>query len=169
MIPMPFLHRIYTFEVKIRPALKKFMIFISQSREGEKWVWLAKIVVAVNYYCKMLHHRFFTGVWICLAFSACQSSEYTSILNIPLVLNMPRFWIYQVFEYAYGSQYTRVLNKPGLHRVLNMSKFTRMAFVLHVTNVTPCLLERVITYFNKVYSLKEHVAIFVKGQNLIFQ
>lgn len=52
---------------------------------------------------------------------------------------------------------------------LNMSKFTRMAFVLHVTNVTPCLLERVITYFSKVYSLKKHAAIFVKGQNLIFQ
>ena len=51
---------------------------------------------------------------------------------------------------------------------LNMPKCL-MAFVLHVTNVTPCLLERVITYFNKVYSLKEHVAIFVKGQNFIFR
>lgn len=51
---------------------------------------------------------------------------------------------------------------------LNMPKFTRMAFVLHVTNVTPCLLERVITYFNKVYSLKEQETVFLKRQDVIY-
>ena len=38
-----------------------------------------------------------------------------------------------------------------------------MVFVLHVPIVIPCLLEGMVTYFNKVYSLKEH-----KEQNLIF-
>ena len=43
-----------------------------------------------------------------------------------------------------------------------------MAFVFYVPNVIPCLLEYVDTYFNKVYSLKEHEAIFLKRQNLVY-
>ena len=31
-----------------------------------------------------------------------------------------------------------------------------MAYVLHVPIVTPCLCERVVTYFNEVYGLKKH-------------
>ena len=42
-----------------------------------------------------------------------------------------------------------------------------MAFVLHVPIVTPCLVECVVTYFNEVYNLKEHEAVFLKRQNLI--
>ena len=41
--------------------------------------------------------------------------------------------------------------------------------VLYAPIVKPCLFEWVITYFSKVYSLKEHEAFFFnKGQNLIF-
>ena len=43
-----------------------------------------------------------------------------------------------------------------------------MAFVLHVPIVRPCLVECVVTYFNEVYILKEHEAVFLKKQNLIF-
>ena len=34
-------------------------------------------------------------------------SEHVRVLKMPLVLNMPGFWIYQ------GSEYARVLNNPG--------------------------------------------------------
>ena len=34
--------------------------------------------------------------------------------------------------------------------------------------VIPCLVEYVETYFNKVYSLKEHEAVFLKKQNVTF-
>ena len=34
--------------------------------------------------------------------------EYPSILNIPLVLHVPEFWIYQGSEYSSGFEYARV-------------------------------------------------------------
>ena len=41
--------------------------------------------------------------------------------------------------------------------------------VLYAPIVKPCLFECVVTYFSKIYSLKEHGAVlFNKGQNLIF-
>ena len=43
-----------------------------------------------------------------------------------------------------------------------------MAFALHVPIVIPCLRERVVTFFNKVYTLKEYEVVFLKRQNLIF-
>ena len=43
---------------------------------------------------------------ICLWFWMCQSFEYTRVLNIP------GFWIHQGSEYASGSEYSRVLNMP---------------------------------------------------------
>ena len=39
-----------------------------------------------------------------------------------------------------------------------------MAFVLNVPIVIPCLLEHVLTYYNEVYSLKEHEAVFFKRE-----
>ena len=46
-----------------------------------------------------------------------------------------------------------------------------MAFVLHFPIVIPCLIERVVTYFNVYnlsYSLKEHKAVFWKRKHFIF-
>ena len=81
-----------------------------------KWTaWKADIVkmsIAVHYFCKTLHHRCFTAFWIWM------DSEYTRILNMPLVLSMSRIWICQGSEHVSGSQYARVLNMP---QVLNMS------------------------------------------------
>ena len=51
---------------------------------------------------------------------------------------------------------------------VNVPKFAWMAFVLHVTNVIPWLLEFVDTYFNKVYSLKEQETVFLKSQYVIY-
>ena len=51
---------------------------------------------------------------------------------------------------------------------LNMPKSSWIAFVLDAPIVIPHLLEYVFTYFNEVYSLKEHEAVLLKGQNLIF-
>ena len=39
---------------------------------------------------------------------------------------------------------------------VNMAKSVWMNFDFHAPIVKPCLLECVITYFNKIYSLKEH-------------
>ena len=39
------------------------------------------------------------------------------ILNMPQVLNMPKFWIRQ------SSEYGRVLNTRALHNVLNMPEY----------------------------------------------
>ena len=43
-------------------------------------------------------------------------SEYTKVLNVPLVLNIAEFWIHQGSECVSGSEYARVRNMPGLHR-----------------------------------------------------
>ena len=48
---------------------------------------------------------------------------------------------------------------------MNIPKSVRMVFVLRVLIVIPFLHEFVVTYFNKVYCLKEHEAIFLKRQN----
>ena len=47
------------------------------------------------------------GFWIYLSFWMCQSFEYVKFLNLPLVLNMPRFLIY------HSSEYARVIQDPG--------------------------------------------------------
>ena len=84
---------------------------------------------------------------------------------------------------------------PGLHRVLNMLEYAWIipeyawlclnmteyawiyinmpesiwvAFVFHVLVVITCLLECIVIYLNKVYSLKEHEAVFLRRQNLIY-
>ena len=109
------------------------------------------------------HVSKYTRVLNVAEFWIYQDSEYTSGSKYTSVLIMPRFsiWIYQC------SEYTKVLNMPGLHRVpndseqflnmsdyawigLNMSEYAEiyinmpksdwLAFVLHFTVVTPCLL-----------------------------
>ena len=137
-----------------------------------------------NYSCSLflhtLHHRCLTGsefamvlnlpvLWICLWFWICQGSGYTRVLNMRLVLIMPRFWIYQSSEYirvTRGYEYTWIcLNNFCICLImleyvricLNIREYARMAFVL---------LKLVITYFNEVYSLNEHDAVFLKKQNL---
>ena len=94
-------------------------------------------------------------------FWICQGSEYTKVLNMPLVLNIPGFWICQGHtgsEYAWIclimsdwicldlSEYAAICS--------NMPKSAWMAFVLYFPIVNSCLLERVATYFN-VYTKLE--------------
>ena len=95
-------------------------------------------------------------------FRICQSSKYTKALNKPLVLNLPNFWINQGSEYVRSN---RVLNMPKYAWLclaewtcmdmseyadicVNMPKSSWMAFALYFPIVIPCLLERVLTYFN---------------------
>ena len=48
------------------------------------------------------------------------------------------------------------LNMPEYEGIwTNMAKSTYKAFVLHVPVVIPCELERVITYYNEVYNLRD--------------
>ena len=81
------------------------------------------------------------------------------------VLNMQGFWTYQSSEYASGSEDARVLNMSGLtgfwiclnmsdYVWLNMPGYVWMAFVLYFPIVIPCLLERVLTYFNAYTKLE---------------
>ena len=48
----------------------------------------------------------------------------------------------------YIPEYTRLC--------VNMAKYVWLNLVLHALIVTPCLVKNVVTYFNKVYSFKEH-------------
>ena len=77
-----FLHRMNTSGVKIRPILKK--------TNDIYWTWkanIAKIIIAVDYFCKTFRCRCLTGFPIYLGFWICHGSEYVRVLN------MPRFWI----------------------------------------------------------------------------
>ena len=88
------------------------------------------------------------GCWICLWFRICQvyTGFWICLNNSCICLKISDCaWIYMI-----------------LH------KSVRSAFLLHNFIVILCLLELVVTYFNKIYSLKEHKAIFLKKQNLIF-
>ena len=49
---------------------------------------------------------------------------------------------------------------------VNMPKSAGMAFLLHVYTEITCLLERVVTYFNKVYSLMEQEAVYLQCSTL---
>ena len=52
------------------------------------------------------------------------------------------------------------LNMPEYTRIsVNISKSVRAPFVSHAPIVIPCLLKRVVTHFDEVYSLKEHEAV----------
>ena len=99
------------------------------------------------------------------------------VLNMPLVLNMLGFWLYQGSERVCGSEYTRVLNMTMLHKLytwigvnyswiclnmheyakicVNMPKTAWMAFYVFVSIEILCLVERVVIYFNEVYSVKK--------------
>ena len=61
------------------------------------------------------------------------------------------------------------LNMPKYVGIcVNMSKYAWVAFVIHVPILIPCLLERVVTYFNEIYSLKENEVVFLNRQYFIF-
>ena len=96
--------------------------------------------------------------WIRLSFWICQGSEYARFTQ-DSVWNMPDSYI------CHGSEYIRVLNMPVLLKVLNncwiclnmyeyiwvctnILKSGWMAFVLHLPIAVPCLLSRVVTFFN---------------------
>ena len=117
-------------------------------------------------------------------FLICLGSQYARILNIQ------EFWICQDSAYAsdsqHGSEYTRILNMPmfltkytistqgpeyawifpgnvwiGL-MCLSVHESAWMVFVLHAHFVISCLLECMFLISTKVYSLKEHKAVFSK-------
>ena len=52
----------------------------------------------------MLHAICLTWFWKCLEFWMYYHCQYAKLLNIPLVLNMPCFWIYQGYKYASFTQ-----------------------------------------------------------------
>ena len=62
-----------------------------------------------------------------------QGSEYTKVLNVPLVLNIAEFWMHQGSECVSGSEYARVLNMPGLHRAWIC--FDRSEWFLNMPNM----------------------------------
>ena len=65
----------------------------------------------LHYFCKTLYRTCFTS---------CEygcGPEYTSVVDMALILNMTGFWIFQ------GTEYARVLNIPRLRRLLNVSEY----------------------------------------------
>ena len=73
------------------------------------WNWISKILY---YSCELFSQNV---PW----------NMFETVLNMPLILNMPGFWIYL------GSQYPRVLNVPGFW-IYQGSEYTR------VLNMPPC-------------------------------
>ena len=102
-----------------------------------------------------------SGSWI------YQGPEYASGSEYARVLNKPGFWISHGSEYVrvtQGSEYAWIclimsdwicldLSKYAVI-CTNMPKSAWVAFVLYFPIVIPCLLERVVTYFN-VYTKLE--------------
>ena len=78
-----------------------------------KWLLLVKIIVAVSCFSK----RSIVDIWQSSGYVS--GSEYPTILNMSLVLNVPvfldilRFWICLWFSICQDSEFTRVLNMRG--------------------------------------------------------
>ena len=128
----------------------------------------------------------------------CHSFGYTRVLNMPLVLNMPGFWIHQSSEYAkvtQGLEFAWVIPKYAciclimfgyvLEICLNMSEYAwiclNMPEWLLVLHFSISLLVFAIPWkrgylFERLqetretrgYSLKKQETVFLKKQNLIF-
>ena len=122
--------------------------------------WYCETTIAINNFHKILQSRLLTGFWIWLGLW---------------------FWIYQGSEYAEftrDSHYAWVC-LSNFWMCLNMPKYALMCpnppewLLYYFPIVIPCLLERVLTYFN-IYTLtrscsqRDYEAIFLKRQNMIF-
>ena len=99
-----------------------------------------------------------------------QSSGYTRVLNMLLVLNTPGFWIFRSSEYArvrQGSEYTWII--PEYTWIcLNLPDFTFPHLFCNPfsTWTRRYLFERL--QETRGYNLREHEAVSLKRQNLIF-
>ena len=116
----------------------------------------------------------------------CQGSEYTRVLNMPLVLNLPEFWIYQSSEYVrvtQGSEYAWLcLIMPGWISLdmseyagicLNMLKSACMIFVLFspllsLVYLKVWLLISTITQNQKLYCYEKLRLLFQRHKILFF-
>ena len=116
----------------------------------------------------MIWFWIFQGFWICFWFWICQGFQYIRVLKTSLFLSVPGFRVFQCYL-----GFLICLDRPWIipgyaWLYLNMSEYAwiclnfhehaktaRIAFVLDVPFLILCLLKRVITYFNEVYSLKE--------------
>ena len=112
--------------MKIRSALEKSYLFY-ELEDMKRWycknnysrqLFLKQSIVDISQgsgyesssdYPRVLKSPRF---WICLYFWMCQNFGYTRVLNMALVLNMRRFWIYQNSEYikvTQGSEYAWII------------------------------------------------------------
>ena len=91
----------YTFGVKVIHVLKKFMIF---HKVGTWKTNVAKIVIAVHYFCNTLHRSGLTGFLNMPGFWIFKGSKCTRVPSMPLVLNIQGFCIYQGSECAWMYQ-----------------------------------------------------------------
>ena len=112
--PHNFLHWIKTSGVKIRLALNKSYLF--HELEGheklilqKKYIITWKKIKAINFFSK----HSIADVWQGSEYAS--SSDYPRILNMSLVLNVPKFWINQGSEFASGFECVLVLNGVGCH------------------------------------------------------
>ena len=99
---------------------------------------IAKIIIAVYYFSKMLHHGCLTGFQVRFGPWIYGGSEYVSGSKYARVLNITGFWTCQDYEYARTTQSSRYawiclnmpelfLNRPDSSRVcLNMSEYMWM-------------------------------------------
>ena len=143
------------------------------------------MIIAFDHFHIMLHCECFSGFPICLHIMLhCECfSGFPICLHImlhrgcfsgfPIYLGL---WICQISEYirdlnTRGFEYAPKLfpNMPDYAWIrLTILEFGWIFLYLPEWLLISCLLERVVTYFNKVYSLKEHKDDFLNRQNFIF-
>ena len=123
------------------------MTFITWSRERRKLIlrnYFSLTVFLKRFIVDVWHRRCLNKPWVLNMpeFSIYRGSEYTRVLNMFLVLNMPGIY--------HGSGYITALNMSGLHRVSNTPDYAWMCLNLSEWLLfTHCnsLLEEIIDLF----------------------
>ena len=85
-------------------VVKNIYVFLIFVKKYVRLTWKKEILCYYNY-----------RGWICLNMPEC--AYINRILNMPQILNMPKFWLWQCCEYG------RVLNMWTLHSILSMPEY----------------------------------------------
>ena len=129
-----------------------------------------KATIAVHNFHKTLHLRCLTGFWIYLWFWICHGSEYTRALHMPLVLNIPWFWIYQgctgYVNLNYSSTCLNMLEYVEI--CMNVPKYAWIILIPHCNplSIWMCGYLFQCLYKARSFTLKDYEAIIV-NQSMI--
>ena len=101
--------------------------FMVEPCQRSKIEHFGKIIVAFNYFHKILHLKSLRGFWIYVGFWICQDSDYSRVFNMPgfrisrvmqglsIFVNMKRFWVGIGMQLWKGSEYSRIPNMSDFY------------------------------------------------------